>query len=373
MSEPRVRIYGHSRGEHSFPQVTRGMCRALEAAGEFAGFCPIDRDADEWEEALGPDAPVSLNIGAPMGLMQAHRMGSHRSHWLLLAPNSESLPKGLMEALLAPSDVLPRGLLTGGLLAPSAWAAAVLRRAAPATMPVVVAPHGVSPEVHKIDREARDAARTSFRLGQFNVLHMTSSETERKGTKLLLRAWKQAKLEGFLPKSAKLFVAMNPQHMSKLRWWCEDLNLGDDDILVSPGLVYDQAGVAGMYGSMHAVCQPSRGEGFGMVPLEALACGVPIIATACTGHAEYLGIRPPGTVIVEHHALAPMDDFPGSMAPIVTQVAIRDALASAFVAWESLAERAEQNAEAIASAWSWENKNVPAIRRMIQEAEKHVR
>ena len=78
-------------------------------------------------------------------------------------------------------------------------------------------------------------------------------------------------------------------------------------------------------------------------------------------------------VVVEHGALAPMDDFPGSMAPSVMHTAIRDALASSFVAWESISERAEQNAVAIAAEWSWENKNVPAIRRMLQEAEKHVR
>ena len=37
---PRVRLYGHSGGEGSFTQVTRGMERALRAAGELAGVCP---------------------------------------------------------------------------------------------------------------------------------------------------------------------------------------------------------------------------------------------------------------------------------------------------------------------------------------------
>jgi glycosyltransferase involved in cell wall biosynthesis len=375
VSEPRVRVYGYATGEASFSQVTRGMCRTLRSTGEFAGLWPIDREysVDDPEGAQGATAPVSLNLGSPMGLMHAHRMGSHQSHWLLLAPNSEGLPYGMMDSLLKASDVLPHGMLTGGLLAPSGWAASVLRRAVPDTVPVVVAPHGVTPEVHRMDRKARDAARHSFRHGQFDVLHMTSSEAERKSTKNLLRAWKQAKLDGFIPKSARLFVMMNPRHMSKLRWWCADLGLSADDVVMSPGLAYDQADVAAMYGSMHAVCQPSRGEGFGMVPLEALACGVPVIATACTGHAEFLGNRPPGAVIVEHGENAPMDDFPGSVAPTVTWAAIRDSLAATFAYWESISAHAEQNAEAVSAEWSWENKNVPAIRRMLQEAEKHVR
>lgn len=371
---PRVRLYGDMTGEHSFAQVTRGMGVALSAAGELAGSCPVDQEqfddgSNEWMS--GQDAPIALNCGSPMALMHAHRMGQHKSHWLLLAPNGESLPDKLVEALTMPSEILPRGLLTGGLLTPSAWAANVLRRLFP-DRPIVVAPHGVSPDVHKTDREAREAARVSFRLGQFNVLHMTSSETERKSTKFLLRAWKQAKDEGFLPKQAKLFVMMNPLHLNKIRWWSADFGLTDDDVLASPGLTYDQHGVAALYGSMHAICQPSRGEGFGLVPLEALACGVPIIATACTGHSECLGSSPPGAVIVEHGPLASMDDFAGSMAPTVTVAAIRDALAKSYAYWGSFAENAEQNAEAIAREWSWENKNVPAVRRMIQEAERHV-
>ena len=369
MSNPRVRVYGHGRSEGSFVQVTRGMCRALEAAGEFAGFCPIDREADQWEEILGPDAPVSLNLGAPMGLVQAHRIGQHRSHWLLLAPNSESLPKGLMGALLAPSDVLPYGMLTGGLLAPSAWAASVLRRAVSPDMPVVVAPHGVNPDVHTAVEAERVRPRQEYKHGLFSVLHMTSSETARKSTQTLLRAWKAAKKARQLPERARLYVVMNPVHMNRLRWWCSDLGLSDADVVTGPGLIYDQGGIAAMYRSFHAICQPSRGEGFGLVPLEALACGVPVIATACTGHAEVLGIGPPGLQVVAHGENAPMDDFPGSIAPTVTTDAIREALVQAYTGWELLDERAAQNADSLRDDWTWEKKNGPAIRRMLQEAE----
>lgn len=326
----------------------------------------------ESEDAIaGANAPVSLNLGPPMGLMHAHRMGEHKSHWLLLAPNSEGLPKGMMESFLKPSGVLPRGMLTGGLLAPSAWAASVLRRHVPDAMPVVVAPHGVTPAVHMLMPKFRDAVKHEFRLERFLVLHMTSSETERKSTQMLLRAWQIAKRSGALPPLAKLVVVMNPLHMSKVRWWCADLGLGTGDVESQPGLGNGQYGVAGMYSAMHAVCQPSRGEGFGMVPLEALACGVPVIATACTGHAEFLGNHPPGAVIVEHGPLASMNDFPGSMAPAVSVEAITEALGVMYSHWASVAAHAEQNAEALRTEWSWENKNVPAIRRMLQEAEKH--
>lgn len=370
-TDPRVRLYGHLNGEASFAQVTRGMGLALHAAGELAGVCPI-RAADDEELLVGDAAPISLNCGNPMGLMVAHRRGNHRSHWLLLAPNSEGLPKGLKETLLEPSKILPYGMLTGGLLAPSSWAAGVLRREF-SERPVVLCPHGVTPEIHRVDAAAREAVRQRFLQGKFDVLHMTSTEAERKGTKLLLAAWKRLRDKHVLPAGARLHIVMNPVQLSKVRWWCADVGLTEADVSATPGLAYDQAGVAAMYGEAHVLCQPSRGEGFGLCVAEALSCGVPVVATACTGHAELLGSRPPGSVIVEHGASAPMDDFPGSVAPTVTVDAIYVALERAFEYWGSLAAGAETNALALASEWSWENKSVPGLRRMIQEAEKDVR
>ncbi len=369
---PRVRLYGYGSSESSFTQVTRGMTDALAAVGELDGVYPMDVEEDE-EHSRGGMAPVALNIGDPNGLLRAHRSGCHKSHWLLLAPNSETLPYGFMDGLLKPSPVLPKGMLTGGLLAPSAWAASVLRRYVPDSMPVVVAPHGVTPRIHKTFGDLRARIRDLYEKNErFDVLHMTSSETERKGTKLLLRAWKQLKRTGHLPPKARLFVVMNPQHVSKIRWWCSDLGLTEEDVTTEPGLTHSQGDIALLYGSVHAVCQPSRGEGFGMVPLEALACGVPVIATACTGHSEYLGTGQPGATIVHHGSVAPMDDFPGSMAPLVIAEAIESALIECYAKWRKLAAAAEENAETLRTEWSWTNKNGPAIRRMLQEVENHV-
>ena len=370
---PRVRLYGYGANESSFTQVTRGMTDALAAANELDGICPMDREeVGDDEHFAGGLAPVSLNIGDPNGLLRAHRSGAHKSHWLLLAPNSETLPYGFMEGLLKASAVLPKGMLTGGLLAPSAWAASVLRRYVPDSLPVVVAPHGVTPRIHKTFGELHIRMLDLYAVHErFDVLHMTSSETERKGTKLLLRAWKQLKRTGRIPPKSLLFVVMNPLHVSKIKWWCSDLGLTDDDVQTEPGLTNSQADIALLYGSVHAVCQPSRGEGFGLVPLEALACGVPVIATACTGHSEYLGTGQPGAVIVPHNDSGPMDDFPGSMAPVVTAGCIEWALVDCYAKWRKLSEAAMENAGVIRGEWSWVNKNGPAIRRMLQEVENH--
>jgi len=364
-----VRLYGYLRGESSFAQVTRGVTSALQELDEFAGQYPVDMEPElaPLEHRGGESAPLSLNCGAPDGLMMAHRYGSHGQHWLLLAPNSEGLPHGFVVGLRKPSDVLPRGLLTGGLLTPSHWAAKVLREAFPG-VPVIVAPHGVSPDCHAVSPAARAATRKDHKHGLFNVLHMTSTEAERKSTKPLLQAWRDLKRRGAIPKISRLHILMNPTHVSKVRWWASDIGLADTDYVVSPGLVHGRGAIASLYGAMHLVCQPSRAEGFGIVPLEALACGTPVAITTCTGHSEYAATGLPGMVEVESGLSGPMDDFPGARAPIVRASAIADALEFAYGRWESLADQAEQNAAALAGEWSWTKKNVPALRAMIAAA-----
>ena len=47
--------------------------------------------------------------------------------------------------------------------------------------------------------------------------------------------------------------------------------------------------------SVHCVAHPSKGEGFGLVPFQAIGCETPVIAPATTGMAEYIN---PGTATV---------------------------------------------------------------------------
>lgn len=64
----------------------------------------------------------------------------------------------------------------------------------------------------------------------------------------------------------------------------------------------DTASFAALYSEVHCTVHPSKGEGFGLVPLQSIACETPVIATAATGMVDYLddtnsiGLRTAGRV-----------------------------------------------------------------------------
>jgi glycosyltransferase involved in cell wall biosynthesis len=63
---------------------------------------------------------------------------------------------------------------------------------------------------------------------------------------------------------------------------------GNADVRLEP-LRYDPIEVyARRMASAHCVVHPSKGEGFGMTPFQAIACETPVIAPAASGMADYL-------------------------------------------------------------------------------------
>jgi glycosyltransferase involved in cell wall biosynthesis len=58
--------------------------------------------------------------------------------------------------------------------------------------------------------------------------------------------------------------------------------------------------LAGLYGAATVVCYPTRYEGFGLPPVEAMACGAPVVASKISPLEEILGdsaeLVPPGDV-----------------------------------------------------------------------------
>src|SRR5690606_16992598 len=100
--------------------------------------------------------------------------------------------------------------------------------------------------------------------------------------------------------------------------------------------------------------QPSRAEGFGLVPLEARVAGVPVVTTACTGHQDHVTEGSRGVVIVDSGADAPIDDGPGAMAPAVRAASVADALRVAYRCRGDILLAAREDAPVVLEQHSWE-------------------
>jgi glycosyltransferase involved in cell wall biosynthesis len=113
--------------------------------------------------------------------------------------------------------------------------------------------------------------------GVFRVVYVGRLDAT-KGLPLLLEAYSR------LPVSPKQLTLVGGWSTRAMRRYMEDWLACDLDITVAPGDPLPALQRADVF------VHPTYEDGFGYAPMEALACGVPVIATEDTGMKEY--IRP---------------------------------------------------------------------------------
>lgn len=322
-----IRIYGEFEGDSSLCRVARGFSQVFPDAAQF--------ELTKWGNDLDDSAPEQPGATSKIGIyvgglshIHASARSKHEKLYVMVAPNSNTV------------GALVRKKLSGvdRLLAPSRWAQGVLRVAFP-EKEVLCVPHGVDPGFRR---------KQASRIPHFSVLHLSSSILERKGTDRLIEGWALAKLP-----DAKLLISVPAGRKEFFHDIASNFGLTPEEVSITDRLNYNVERMAALYSSVDYVCQPSRGEGFGLVPLEARACGTPVIATNCTGHSEH--VRGVGVVVVNTGDDAPIDDFPGALAPSLSAADVAEALTKAYEKQALLLDDARASAEAIRKHWSWEN------------------
>jgi D-inositol-3-phosphate glycosyltransferase len=102
--------------------------------------------------------------------------------------------------------------------------------------------------------------------------------------------------------------------------------------------------LAGWYQASTAVCVPSYSESFGLVALEAQACGTPVVAASVGGLATAVASGRSGLLVDGHDPEA----YGDALARLVLEPGLRDRLGAAAVGhargfgWEVTAERTLQ-------------------------------
>lgn len=341
-----VRLYGRVIGHASHVTVTQGFQGVLERAGLLEGVVPLDNYNDQADMPGGILAHHAVFSG-PLNLLRHLRQNArHERHWVVVAPNSSHIPPILVK------EMRDYGVTA---LAPSKWAASQIE---PYDLPVVVVPHGVTAE----PVANREEARRDYARGIFRVVHFSTSAGERKGTFELIKGWMRLREMQNFPRASSLFCVLDYEAIQALtdKLVDHDVTL-DTSVHIRPRFDMSAGLLSQWLGKAHVVCQPSRGEAFGLLPLESLSVGVPVCATLCAGHSEYLQVGTPGLIPIKSGENAPIDDGPGAQAPAVDAGSIATALYVAWFAWSTYEEQAQRNALAVQEAWSWDRQLAPFV------------
>jgi D-inositol-3-phosphate glycosyltransferase len=172
-------------------------------------------------------------------------------------------------------------------------------RADPARVSVI--PCGVDLELFR----PRDgfAARARLGLDAQHVLLFVGRLTPIKGLDTLLRALAALKTDGLAAARLRLLVVGGTKGDSgdgaRLRRLAQDLGVGAWLDLRGP---QPQDVLPDYYAAADLCVMPSRYESFGMVALEAMACGVPVIASRVGGLAHTVQDKATGLLVPEGDA-----------------------------------------------------------------------
>lgn len=360
---PSVRLYAPVRHPGSFGSLAAGFREGLDDIGAAWHLFPYDMSPDEqgWPTD-GCDADIGVYLGEPshMGFMDLH--AQHKKRFLMVAPNGDGVPPYVFDRCKK------HGV---EIIVPSAWAASVVQDYTGVTPAVV--PHGVRksdwPKVDSLsgpdlalhmavhhERLAR-LYRCQAGSARLNLLHVTSTVSDRKGTMQLIDAWSKGRCWswGTLTIKADRLTAPHIRHKIE-QAECVDVTVIDRAVPMPNPVSGDAWG--DFLRSFSAVVQPSMAEGYGCVPLEAVANGVPAILTDVTGHREYIRAyphipEPEGEfTYVAHGELGPMEGEP-YQGYSVTPEAVLAALDSFRKECVTRTHQAASVALAYRSTYSW--------------------
>jgi glycosyltransferase involved in cell wall biosynthesis len=156
---------------------------------------------------------------------------------------------------------------------------------------IVVIPNGVDARFSRRPTGEIAAMRCELGISSPSYLLYVGSLEPRKNLRRLLEAWARAQTR--VPEEVILVVA-GPAGSSRV--------FGSVEIQPSPrvvftGYVADES-LPALYSGALAVVYPSLYEGFGLPPLEAMACGAPVITSNNTSLPEVVG---DGALLVDPH------------------------------------------------------------------------
>ena len=295
-----IRFYGHLRAGFGLAGGARATARCLEAAGCQLSYTDL---------ALASHAPVQAlpveQSGASTAPAQVDLVHTNPN---ILASNPELLERHQLKAPLRIGywawelEQFPAGwerFFQGyhEIWCPSSFTAQALAQRSP--IPVIALPHLPDWPHLQARAAAREQARAARREGQrqrpftFLTLFDFWSTPERKNPEGVLRAFQQAfpHQDHSGPAVQLLVKASSAEQFPEQAAALKRLSQGDPRIRWIEALL-PQAELDALYAQADALVSLHRAEGFGLTLAEAMAMGIPVIATGYSGNLDFM---PPGS------------------------------------------------------------------------------
>ena len=295
-----IRFYGHLRAGFGLAGGARATARCLEAAGCQLSYTDL---------ALASHAPIQAlpaeQSGASTAPAQVDLVHTNPN---ILASNPELLERHPLRAPLRIGywawelEQFPAGWERffqdyHEIWCPSSFTAQALAQRSP--IPVIALPHLPDWPHLQARAAAREQARAARHAGQhqrpftFLTLFDFWSTPERKNPEAVLRAFQQAfpRQDRSGPAVQLLVKASSAEQFPEQAAALKRLGQGDPRIHWVEALL-PQAELDALYAQADALVSLHRAEGFGLTLAEAMAMGIPVIATGYSGNLDFM---PPGS------------------------------------------------------------------------------
>lgn len=229
------------------------------------------------------------------------------------------------------------------------------------TIPIEVINYGTNPEVYKPQDGVQvvpkgipvDLTKESYYF--LSVNSWTGEEGDRKGTDLLIKAFD----EEFKPGEATLVLKIGTFWQAKRDYVeCVRKILGHDNpnIIIQSDYIPEKDLVK-LYQTCDCFVAPTKGEGFGMTLINALACGLPLIVTrdVNSGHMDFCKDRE-SVLWIESFEIEQGDErfyIKGNMLAKPDFESIKKQMRYAFEHKDELKEKALKDSEFIRKNFTW--------------------
>lgn len=214
---------------------------------------------------------------------------------------------------------------------------------------VIVCPHGVPASFMNVPPQKE-------RVGRVRLLHVSEAGSFpwRKGTSQLIQAFRR--IQETFP-NVDLYIKSDSLQLDKV--------LRGGDRIYPLSTLRHAATIPSFYHAFDAVVQPSRGEGFGLVPLEARCLGIPVALTASTGHLQHIATDVDTVIPVGPSKRAETQGNAGGSMPTVSVDEVERALMRLLGNLEECKAKTRAWAASQGPRWTWTRVLTPLVKHIV--------